>query len=209
MYTLLDSAATYWMFTYTLFSSAVTYWTFMYTLFSSAVTYWMFMYTLLKCAVTYWMFIYTLFSSAITYWMFMYTLFSSAITYWMFMYTLFRCTVTDWMFMYTLFNCAVTILRSTVQHITNEWRTEKAAPNSTKGGQFLCRPNDDHFASKNPALCRSSQYDHLSCFVLFRFRSQFRRWSQWMIFWTARIGAKSLLRITRVHKSDPFVPRAH
>lgn len=36
------------------------------------------------------------------------------------------------------------------------------------GGQFLFRPNDHHFASKKSPQCSSSQYDHLSCIVLFQ-----------------------------------------
>jgi hypothetical protein len=70
--------------------------------------------------------------------------------------------------MYKLFNCAVTILRPTVQHIINERRTGRAAPDPMNGGQFLCWPNDHHFVSKKSAPCSSSQYSHLSCFVVFQ-----------------------------------------
>ena len=126
------------------------------------------MYTLISCAETYWMFMYTLFTSALIYWMSLCTVFSSAETYWMFMYMLFSSAVTYRKFMYTLLNCAVTIFRPIVQHSINEWRTRNAAPDSMNVGQFLCWPNDHHFARKKSAPCSSSHYHHLSCLVLFQ-----------------------------------------
>jgi len=141
---------------------------FMYKLFSQALDYWIFMYILFSRAVTYWMFMYILFSRAVTYWMSMYTLFSRVITYWMSMYMLFSRAVTYWMFMYTLFSCAVTILRPITQRIINKRITGKAVPDSVNGGQFLCWPNNQHFASKKSAQCSSSQSDHLICFILFQ-----------------------------------------